>query len=234
MDLMRRVAVLVLACAMLSAQKPDGPQPRVVDAGGAGQAPSDAVVLFDGKDTSHWTARKGMPGCTVTDGALTCKTGSGSISSNEKFYDAQIHLEFAIPNMPDQHGQMRGNSGVYLQGRYEIQILDSYQNPTYANGSCGALYGQEAPLVNVSRPPEQWQSYDIVFHAPKCGADGKSVEQLARVTVLHNGVLVLDNVEIQKSGKTCLQEGPIVLQDHGPKTGIMTVMRFRNIWFRPL
>ena len=129
---------------MMNGQKPDGPQPRVVEPGGPGQAPSDAVVLFDGKDTSHWTARSGRPGCTVTDGVLTCKTGSGSITSKEKFHDAQIHLEFAIPNMPDQHGQMRGNSGVYLQGRYEIQILDSYQNPTYANGSCGALYGQEA------------------------------------------------------------------------------------------
>ena len=108
------------------------------------------------------------------DGILTCKSGTGNLYTKRKFGSAQIHVEFSVPSMPNAHGQARANSGVYLQGRYEIQILDSYNNPTYSNGSAGALYGQYAPLVNVSRPPKEWQTYDIIFHAPKCGADGRS------------------------------------------------------------
>ena len=134
-----------------------------------GGPPSDAVVLFDGKDASQWVHKDGSPAkWPVENGAIVCNTGSGDIFSKQKIGSAQIHVEFAIPYMPQQHDQARGNSGVYLQGRYEIQVLDSYQNPTYADGSCGALYGQYPPLVNASRKPEQWQSYDIIFHAPQC------------------------------------------------------------------
>ncbi len=170
---------------------------------------------------------------------MACKTGSGDVYSKEKFQGAQIHIEFAIPNMPEQHSQLRGNSGIFLQGLYEIQVLDSYKNATYANGSCGALYGQYAPLVNACRPPEQWQTYDIIFHAPRCGAGGQ-VTQKGTLTLLHNGVLVQDHVEIQHvsagndNAKVC-DAGPLRLQDHSGFPGApVTIMRFRNIWFRPL
>ena len=238
---MRRIRVLILSFGVLAAAAmcDDGPQPRVVDPGGSGKAPSDAVVLFNGSDLSHWTVRDGGPAkCGVTGGEIRCKTGAGDIYSKEKFASAQIHLEFAIPSMPDQHGQLRGNSGVFLHGLYEIQVLDSYNNPTYANGSCGALYGQYAPLVNASRRPEQWQTYDIVLHAPKCDASG-TVVQKGTLTILQNNVLVQDHVEIKGptgggQGNEC-EPGPLRLQDHsGFKGAPVTVMRYRNIWFRRL
>ena len=217
----------------------DGPQPRVVDPGKPGQPPSDAIVLFDGKDLSEWQHKDGRPArWAVENGVIVCKTGAGDIYSKRKISSAQIHVEFATPSMPQAKSQARGNSGVYLQGRYEIQVLDSYQNPTYANGSCGALYGQYAPLVNVCRPPEQWQTYDIVFHAPKCGADGK-ISEPGTVTVLQNGVLVQDHVTIK--GITTLgdktnecEPGPLRLQDHYHPDVKETFMRFRNIWYRPI
>jgi hypothetical protein len=221
--------------ALLAAD--DTPQPRVVTPGrAAGDRPSDAIALFDGAGLSHWTRRDGSaPRCTVEDSVIVCKTGSGDLYSADKFHDAQIHLEFAVPSMPDQHGQLRGNSGVIIFGRYEIQILDSYGNPTYADGSCGSYYGHNAPLVNASRPPEHWQSYDIVFHGPKC--DGDSLTQPGTLTVLHNGVLVQDHVTVQDR-RTCKDgigdAGPLVLQDHQPKNPPMTIMRFRNIWLRKL
>jgi hypothetical protein len=234
------MALFVAASCSSAQQGKDGLQPRVVDPGGPGKAPSDAVVLFDGTDLSHWTVQNGGPAkCQVADGAMACKTGSGDLFSKEKFRAAQIHLEFAIPSMPDQHGQLRGNSGVFLQGRYEIQVLDSFNNPTYANGSASALYGQYAPLVNASRPPEQWQTYDIVFHAPVCDA-GRNVTRKGTLTILHNGVLTQDHVEIQHatpgdSGSSVCEPGPLRLQDHSGFPGApTTVMRFRNIWFRPL
>ncbi len=227
-----------LAAAVAPAQKREEPQPRVVDPGSPGKAPSDAVVLFDGGDLSQWSTRDGGPAkCSVEAGAMTCKTGAGDLISKPKFRDAQIHLEFEPPLMPDQHGQARGNSGVYLHGRYEIQVLDSYNNPTYANGSCAAVYGQAPPLVNASRPPEQWQTYDIVFHGARCSADGQLLQK-PRVTLLHNGVLVQDNVEIQQLGKGCQagigEPGPLLLQDHDYKGAPTTFMKYRNIWFRPL
>jgi hypothetical protein len=226
------------ACAV-SQQSGDGPQPRTVDPGGPGKAPSDAVVLFDGKDLSHWTTAGGAAAkCEIRDGAMACSTGSGDLYSKEKLGSAQIHLEFAIPSMPEQKGQLRGNSGVYLQGRYEIQVLDSYKNPTYANGSAAALYGQSAPLVNASRPPGEWQTYDIIYHAPICDAS-QNVTRNGTLTLLHNGVLVQDHVEVQKatgggSGSVC-EPAPLMLQDHSGFPGApRTVLRFRNIWFRPL
>ncbi len=170
---------------------------------------------------------------------MACKSGSADVFSKEKFRSAQIHVEFNIPNMPEQHGQLRGNSGVFLQGLYEIQVLDSYHNPTYANGSAGALYGQYAPLVNASRPPEQWQTYDIVFHAPHCDGDGKVVQK-GTLSLLQNGILVQDHVEVQhvtpgNSGANACAAGPLKLQDHSGFPGApTTTMRFRNIWFRPL
>jgi hypothetical protein len=217
-----------------------------VDPGGPGKPPSDAVVLFNGRDMSGWTMPNGSPSkCTVADSVMTCRTGSGDAQSTEKFRDAQIHVEFNVPYMPDQRGQGRGNSGVVLQGRYEIQILDSFENQTYANGSGAALYGQSAPLVNACQRPGEWQTFDIVFHAPSCAPDG-SMQAPGSLTLLHNGVLVQDNVPV-RSRRGCVAEGPLVLQDHGQFVGRKiatasgveegaadTPMKFRNIWMRRL
>ena len=215
-------------------------QPKVVIPGALpGQPPSDALVLFDGKNADLWVYRDGRPAqWPVLDGALVSKSGTGNIYTKQKFGSAQIHVEFATPDMPNAHGQARANSGVYLQGRYEIQILDSYNNPTYSNGSAGSLYGQYAPQVNVSLPPKQWQTYDIVFHAPQCGPD-KQITTPGTVTVLYNGVLVQDHVTIR--GRTTssddtdvCEDGPLMLQDHYHPDVKETFMKFRNIWIRPL
>jgi hypothetical protein len=231
----RPLVLLLVLAAQACAQTE--PQPREVD---PGPPPSDAVVLFNGKDTSAWETVQGKPiRCTIEGEALACKTGAGDIQSRKRFGDAQIHLEFRIPNMPEQHSQLRGNSGVYLMGRYELQVLDSYRNPTYPTGALGALYGESAPLVNPARKPETWQSYDIIFHAPRCDARGQ-VKEPGSVTVLLNGVLVQDHTIInekadQQKGQPCQESGPLRLQDHSGFPGApVTVMRFRNIWYRPL
>jgi hypothetical protein len=238
--------VFVLAVGIAYAQRSEGPQPPVVAPGSPGKAPSDAVVLFNGRDNSGWTRMDGSPSkCTVADGVMTCRTGALDTQSTEKFRDAQIHVEFNLPSEPEMKGQGRANSGIVLQNRYEIQILDSYRNETYANGSCGALYGQSAPAVNANRPPGEWQSYDIVFHAPRCASDG-TVETPGSLTLLFNGVLIQDHVPVR--GRRCVaDEGPLVLQDHGQYVGRKigtasgetggapdTIMKFRNIWMRRL
>ncbi|MCW5981732.1 MAG: DUF1080 domain-containing protein [Bryobacteraceae bacterium] len=228
-------ATILIACfAGAAAQERE---PRYVDPGKPGQPPSDAIALFDGKDLAAWTRKDGSPaGCEVSGGAMICKTGAGDIFSREKFRDAQIHVEFATPAMPDQKGQLRGNSGIYLQGRYEVQVLDSYNNPTYAMGVVGALYGIAAPMVNASRPPEQWQTFDIVFRAPRCS--GEQMTHPGTVTALLNGVLVQDHVSLRHRGKGCPEAGepgPLMLQDHsGFPNAPFTVMKFRNIWLRKL
>jgi hypothetical protein len=235
----RKVMTLALLALAAMAADRNQEQPRVVTPGSAGGPPSDAVVLFDGRDASEWVHRDGSPArWPVVDGALTCKSNTGHIYSKRRFGSAQIHVEFAIPSMPAARDQAKGNSGVYLQGRYEIQVLDSYRNPTYPVGSCGALYGQYAPLVNASRPPEEWQTFDIVFHAPKCDAAGKVLAP-GTLTLVHNGVLVQDHVTIKSStaegqrGRAC-EPGPLMLQDHFHPDVKETFMRFRNIWYRPL
>src|SRR5260370_3575478 len=234
----KSLAIVLLGAACGCAQ--EGPQPRYVDPGKPGQPPSDAIVLFNGKDLSEWVHSDGSPAkWPAADGAMTCKSGTGDIHSKRKVGSAQIHVEFATPNMPQAKSQARGNSGVYIQSRYEVQILDSYQNPTYANGSCGALYGQYAPLVNACRPPEQWQTYDIVFHAPKCGADGKVTEP-GTLTVLQNGVLVQDHVTVKgvpaggDPKTTVSHPAPLLLHDPYHPDATSTFRRFRNIWYRPL
>ena len=217
--------------------EPMGPEPRVVDPGPPGGPPSDAVVLFNGRDLSQWARRDGGGDAKweIRDGAMSVVRGAGDIITREEFGDAQLHLEWAAPAEPRGQGQGRGNSGVFLMGRYEVQVLDSYNNKTYVNGQAGSIYKQYPPLVNVSRPPGQWQTYDIIFHAPRFD-DWGNVTKRATVTVLHNGVLVQDHVEVQ--GRTTHDrpptyekhppKGPIVLQDHGDP------VRFRNIWIRPL
>ena len=206
-------------------------EPRVVN---PGPPPADAIVLFDGTDLSPWRGEGGgRAAWEVKDGVATVN-GTGSIVTKQSFGDCQLHIDWATPAVVSGEGQGRGNSGVIFQGRYELQILDSYQNRTYFNGQAGALYSQSAPLVNVSRKPGEWQSYDVIFHAPRFDENGKLLK-VGTITVLHNGVLVQDHVEIK--GPTAQQPSkyephsikqPLVLQDHG------NPIRFRNIWIREL
>ena len=226
-----------------------GPQPPVVDPGGPGKPPSDAVVLFGGKDNTGWTRLDGSPSrCTVADGVMTCKTGALDTRSAETFRSAQIHVEFLVPNEPDQKGYARANSGILLQNTYEIQILDDYKNYVAPDSACAALYRQSPPLVNACRPPGEWQVYDVIYHAPKCSADTMTAP--GSLTLLHKGVLVQDHVPVKapEGSRRCVSEGPLVLQDHsrsvgrkieveeGPINGPApeTDMQFRNIWMRRL
>jgi hypothetical protein len=217
----------------------DRPPPPVVSParpGAPGAPPSDAVVLFDGRDLSQWVGDSGQaaPG-KVENGYVEIAPGSGNLQTRRGFGDCQLHIEWMAPAPPHGDGQERGNSGVYLMGRYEVQVLDSYDNRTYADGQAAAVYGQYPPLVNASRPPGEWQSYDIIFHRPRFDGQGKLLSP-ARLTVLHNGVLVQDDVEL--SGPTAHQRRPpyaahpdslpLLLQNHG------NPVRYRNIWVRPL
>ncbi len=205
------------------------PEPKVVAAGAVpGAPPADAVVLFDGKDLAQW---KNGENWEVKDGyAITRKSG---ISTKEAFGDCQLHVEFATPAKVKGNGQGRGNSGIYLMERYEVQVLDSVDNPTYFDGQCGAIYKQSPPMVNVSRKPGEWQTYDIVFEAPAFGDDGK-VTKPAYITVLHNGVLIHNHFELKGSTNFDRPAAyvkhaarmPISLQFHGDET------MFRNIWVR--
>ena len=230
----------------LNAIDENAPPPPLVTPGKlSGEAPSDAIVLFDGTDMSQWTLRDGSPArCKVETREMVCRTGDQSIVSKPTFTSAQIHLEYNVPEMEavrdgKPNGQVKGNSGVFLHGRYEIQVLDSYQNlnKTYPDGSNAALYRVSAPLVNVSRRAGEWQSYDMIIHAPKC-LDGKLTSP-GDITVFHNGVLVQDRVVPRVRNDLCAPGmtelgGPLMLQDHIPNGGPMTVMRFRNIWFRAI
>ncbi|RMG32776.1 MAG: DUF1080 domain-containing protein [Planctomycetota bacterium] len=208
------------------------PEPPVVDPGPDTALPvpppSDAIILFDGKDLSQWT---GGEDWIIRDGvAISAKH---SISTKRAFGDCQLHIEFSTPTPPKGRGQGRGNSGVYLMGRYEVQILDSYKNKTYFDGQCGAIYKQYPPSVNACRPPGQWQSYDIIFEAPRFDDEGHVVKK-AVITVLHNGVVIHNHVELL--GATAYDrppqyrkhpaKAPITLQYHG------NPVRFRNIWIR--
>ena len=204
------------------------PEPPVVSPGDSTSAPSDAVVLFDGTDLSAFDNTKGWK---VVDGCA--QVGSQSIRTKQAFGDCQIHLEFASPSEVKGNGQGRGNSGIYIMGKYEVQILDSFENTTYFDGQCGAVYKQQPPTVNASRGPGQWQSYDIIFTAPRFNEDG-SVESPAFVTVLHNGVLIHNHFELQGGTfwdqpahyKKHAEKLPFTIQNHG------NPVRFRNIWVR--
>ena len=207
-------------------------EPRVVTPGAGTAPPSDAVTLFSGKDLSAWTAENGgAPQWKVENGYAEV-AGNGGILTKESFGDIQLHVEWATPAEVKGEGQGRGNSGVYFQGRYEIQVLDSYQNPTYFNGQASAFYGHSAPLVNASRKPGEWQAYDIVFHPPKAEAGGKVIP--GSFTVFHNGVLVQDHIPIQGDSTTAAKftgvtpTGPLMLQNHG------NPVHYRNIWLRKL
>lgn len=214
------------------------PQPRIVTPGASNSdAPSDAIILFNGSSVDEWTGHDNGPvKWTLKDGSMTVIKGTGNIRTKKDFGDFQLHIEWRTPEVtnPDLVSQSRGNSGVYLQDRYEVQVLDNYENKTYANGQAGSIYKQHIPLVNVSRKPGEWQSYDIVFYAPRFNNEGR-VSVPGRITVFHNGVLIQYNVEVwgpteyigihisKPHGKA-----PIRLQDHGDSVS------YRNIWVREL
>ena len=195
--------------------------------------PDTAVVLFDGKDLSNWTKLDGgAPAWEVADGAMTVTAGGGDIVSREQFNDFLLHLEFMTPDMPDATGQAKGNSGVFLQGRYEIQVLDSYGIDVPGMGDCGAIYNQFASLVNACKPPLEWQTYDAIFRAARVGESGE-IEENARVTVLQNGIVIQNNVQMLGATGGATDEdaaapGPLRLQDHG------NPVKYRNIWIAPL
>ncbi len=206
------------------------PEPKTVTPGDGTAPPSDAIVLFGGKNLDAW---KGGEKWDIADGIATCN--GGGIQTKENFGDMQLHIEWASPAEVKGNGQGRGNSGIYIMGKYEIQILDSVNNPTYFDGQAASVYKQHPPLVNVSRKPGEWQTYDIIFHAPKFGDDDK-VTKPATITLLHNGVLVQDHFEL--TGGTSYiaapkytkhpEKLPIHLQYH------RNPVRFRNIWVREL
>jgi hypothetical protein len=206
------------------------PEPKVIQPGTAGSPPSDAVVLFDGTDLSRW---KGGDAWEIADGCATAR--KQGITTKDAFGDCQLHLEFATPTEVKGKGQGRGNSGVYLMGRYEVQILDSFDNPTYFDGQCGSIYKQSPPMVNASLKPGEWQTYDILFEAPRFDAAGK-VARPGYVTVLHNGVVVQNHFELLGSTEWDLpphydkhpEREPLHLQFHG------NPVRFRNIWIREM
>jgi len=251
------IAAVSLAGAMVVAAEKAGPQqpwsqykvhdmtrpvPPVVTPGTAstpeqpGKPPSDAIVLFDGTDLSKWQAvGGGEPTFRVVDG-VALSYGPKYMETKEKFGDVQLHVEWAEPAEVKGDSQGRGNSGVFLMGKFETQVLDSYNNRTYADGQCGAVYGQYPPQVNACRPPGEWQTYDIIFHHPRY--EGDKLTEPAYITTLQNGVLIQDHQRIE--GPTGhmhvasypenvkLETGPIALQYHG------NPVRFRNIWVRPL
>ena len=223
----------------------DRPYPREVTPGAVlGAAPSDAVVLFDGKDLSHWLQNdpgddlsKAKPAkWKLVDGCMEVVPGSGSLYSKEKFGDVQMHIEWQEDEKITGSGQNRGNSGVYMMGLFEVQVLDSYKAATYADGQAGAMYGQYPPRVNPIKRPGEWQSYDIVFETPKFDS-GKLVSP-AYVTLFFNGVMVHHRQQYNgpsahrsvEGYRFLPSEGRISLQDHGPKEKL----RFRNIWVRKL
>lgn len=212
------------------------PVPEVVTPGVGSAPPSDAIILFDGTSFDNWVNRDGnSPEWELNEGVMTVKPGSGDIRTKQGFGDIQLHLEWRTPEVVKGDGQGRGNSGVFLMGRYEIQVLDSYDNPTYPNGQAASVYKQHIPLVNACRAPGQWQTYDIIFKAPRFNDQGR-VTHPATVTVIQNGVLVQNNVEIWGSTqfiglpqyKEHSMKEPIRLQDHGD------LVSFRNIWVREL
>jgi len=208
---------------------------KVTPGANLGDAPSDAVILFDGKDLSQWTAADGSAArWEVKDGAFTVAKGAGDIKTKAAFGNFQLHIEWRAPAVVVGDGQGRGNSGIFLQERYELQVLDSYESPTYSNGQAGSIYKQQIPLVNATRKPGEWQAYDVIFTAPVFGESGRVVAP-ARITVLHNGVLIQNNATIAgpsefKGLPVYQQHGKagIKLQDHG------NPVSYRNIWIREL
>jgi len=248
---MMKKIVLIMAslsfCGLLYAQDTEV-EPRLVNGVVNGNAPSDAIVLFDGSNLDAWHIASSEEAASweISERAMTVRRGVGTIKTKQHFGDIQLHVEWRPTAEIEGDGQGRGNSGIFLNSLYEVQILDSWQNPTYPNGQAASIYLQHTPLVNAAKPPGLWQSYDIVFKAPVFAADG-ALDSPAYVSLVHNGVLVQNNVEIlgstyteepeystrcvpysQEREQDCSGRMPITLQDHGQ------VVSFRNIWVREL
>jgi hypothetical protein len=245
----------VVVSATLSGQQKGDPKateyyspvPKVVTPGAtSSDAPSDAIILFDGKNLDGWASAKNPAepaGWTVAENIITVNKQAGDIQTKKSFQDFQLHIEWRIPSNITGSGQARGNSGVFLAalpygaGGYELQVLDNYKNETYVNGQAGSMYKQTPPLVNACRQPGEWQTYDVVWTAPRFNDDG-TLKSPARVTVLHNGVLVQNNTELKGDtpyiGQPSYQKhgpAPIKLQAHGDKSEPIS---YRNIWVREL
>jgi hypothetical protein len=211
------------------------PVPAKVTPGTNNSAPSDAIVLFDGKDLNEWVNQKGNAAeWTVADGAMTVKAGAGVIKTKQAFGDIQLHIEWRAPSEIKGEGQGRGNSGIFFQEKYELQVLDSYESVTYSNGQAGSMYKQGIPLVNACKAPGEWQTYDVIWMAPVFTEKG-TLKSPAKITVFHNGVLVQNGFELRgptEYNRIPLYEphgkGSIVLQDHG------NPVSYRNIWVREL
>src|SRR5579859_527671 len=208
---------------------------KVTPGSNPGEAPSDAIVLFDGKDLSKWTTLAGAEAkWEVKDGAFSVVKGTGDIKTKQTFGDFQLHIEWRAPAEATGEGQGRGNSGIFLQERYELQVLDSYESETYSNGQAGSIYKQSIPLVNACVKPGAWQTYDVIYSAPRFSDNGRVITP-AYITVIHNGVLVQNHTQIngptEYKGLPVYQphgKGSIKLQDHG------NPVSFRNIWIREL
>ena len=239
------IVLFIHLCSQLPAQQNGDPKlteiwkpvPRVVSPGATpSDAPSDAIILFNGKDAASWQNKNGNAfNWRVESGAMTVIPNAGDIQTKEGFGDCQLHIEWRTPAEVSGEGQGRGNSGIFLMGRYELQVLDSYNNNTYSNGQAGSIYKQHMPAVNVCKPPGQWQTYDIVFTAPLFNQDS-TLKSPARITVFQNGVLIQNNVElwgpmqfigVPKYEKHGNKES-LLLQDHH------NAVSYRNIWIRPL
>ena len=213
------------------------PEPKVIAPGKTSQdAPSDAIVLFGGKDLSQWQHANGNAASwQVKENYIQCKPGSGNIQTKRGFGDCQLHIEWRTPDTARGEGQERGNSGIFFMGRYELQVLDSYRNRTYSNGQAGSIYKQYMPLVNVCRGPGEWQTYDVIFIAPRFNSDS-TLKSPATITVLQNGVLIQNNVSLWggteyigiPTYKVHSNREPLILQDHG------NTVKYRNIWIREL
>jgi hypothetical protein len=209
--------------------------PKVITPGNGTSAPSDAIKLFDGTNLNEFTHENGTPAqWEIKDGAMTVKPGSGNIFTKKVFGDCQLHIEWRSPAVVKGEGQGRGNSGIFFQGRYEVQVLDCFNNTTYPNGQAASIYKQTIPLVNACRPPGEWQTYDIIYTAPRWSVDGVRTAP-GRVTVVHNGIVVQNNTEIKGTSEyiglpknIAHGDGPFILQDHGD------LVSYRNIWVRKL